>query len=346
MNVSSLSSPQSATSYGFGNVGLINGSLSYLYSSSPLRCRSKASTINLHELVEGYRHIRELEPEDYRDTANEPWHQSLHIDRNDTFLYGRMYLPRSTLEALYLRRLSPTRQLKLACVSDTSLEQRGNILALLQNDHGKFSTEYLYSTDGALLGARGLYNFGYDPRQGSQQSLPPEQLGGRLSAGGEVYYGLLNKSGGVSAGMRFSTLPKHTGFPYTMTLTFNPLMGNLSSSYAIKAGRNVALCSQFDFNFFSYESDLRLGCEIWRPSQHSDAEWAKKMIREDWKSGTLHPEDDSSGVLKARWDQNWKIGLLWEGRIKELLFTLGVSLDMKDKDRLFREVGAELQFSS
>lgn len=271
-------------------------------------------------------------------------------------LYGRLYLPRSTLEALYIRRISPIRQLKVSAVSDSTLANGGTILAVLQNDYGKYSTEYLYSTDSGLLGVRGLYNFGPDPRQ--TPSVPPhleacqEPVAGRFSAGAELYYGLLNKSGGMSTGVRFTTLPKHTGFPYTMTLTLNPLMGNLSSTYSVKAGQNLSLCSRFDFNFYSYESDLQLGMELWRRRQPSQAEreveWASKLIRPSWKTpGTItDPNRDVAGVLKTRVDQNWRIGVLWEGRIKELLFSLGASFDLRRREQIFRAVGVELQYSS
>ncbi len=42
-------------------------------------------------------------------------------------LYGRMYLPASTLEALYLRRLSPTKQLRVTAVSDPKLKHGGTV---------------------------------------------------------------------------------------------------------------------------------------------------------------------------------------------------------------------------
>jgi len=246
-----------------------------------------------------------------------------------------------------MRRLSPNRQLKLSCVSDSSLNNGATVLALLQQDSGKYSTEYLYSTDSALLGFRGLYNFGPDPRILTLGAASQEQMYGRFSAGAELYYGLLNKSGGMSTGLRFTTLPRHSGFPYTMTLTLNPLMGNVSSTYSVKAGRNIALCSQFDFNFYSYESDLRLGLEIWRKREGQGMDWAERMIRQDWKRApSLRPDKDVSGVLKARWDQNWQVGILWEGRLKELLFSMGVTFDFQRREQIFRAVGAELQYSS
>lgn len=265
-----------------------------------------------------------------------------------------MFLPRSTLEALYIRRISPVRQLRVSCVSDSRLINGGTILTLLQNDYGRYSTEYLYSTDSGLLGARGLYNFGTSQRMSKAGVSPTENgaeptyepMHGRFSAGAEVYYGMLNKSGGISTGLRFTTLPTHTGFPYTMTLTLNPLMGNLSSTYAVKAGRNLSLCSRFDFNFYSYESDLQLGCELWRRQQPSpETEWARRLIRPEWKK-PRQDHGEGNRVLKARLDQNWRVGVLWEGRVKELLFSLGASFDLKRREHIFRTVGVELQYSS
>ena len=274
-------------------------------------------------------------------------------------LYGRLFLPQSTLEALYLRRISPTQQLKLSCVSDSRLKNGGTILALFQHDVGKYSTEYLYSTDSALFGVRGLYNFGSDPRTGapspessSQTSTLPatttisspqssEGFHGRFSAGAEIYYGVLNKSGGVSTGIRFTTLPQHSGFPYTMTLTLNPLMGNLSSTYAVKASPSLTLCSRFDFNVYSYESDLQVGMELWRRRRKPDLDWVYKKLERKRTE-----DEDVTGVLKARVDQNWNIGVLWEGRVKELLYSCGVSMDFRRSDTPFTAVGLELQYSS
>lgn len=344
LNVASQSSPNFANSYDFGSVGLVNGSLSYLYSSLPLQLPQHSADVDLRRVVTGYRHVAELRTPE-QPLSDVTWQGGLRVDRKDTLLYGRLFLPGSKLEALYLRRLSPLRQLKVSCVSDKDIKNGASVLALLQQDYGKYSTEYLFSTDSALLGIRGLYNFGPDPRD---KQGPPvsEWPNGRFSAGAELYYGLLNKSGGVSTGLRFTTLPRHTGVPYTMTLTLNPLMGNLSSTYAVKAGPNVALCSQFDFNFYSYESDLRIGLELWRRRQHQDVDWARKLIRAGWTQHGLQPDEDVSGVLKVRWDQAWGLGLLWEGRIAALLFSAGVSMNLQKRDQIFRAVGAELQFSS
>ena len=250
----------------------------------------------------------------------------------------------------------------------------GTILALISHDTGKHSTDYLYSTDSALLGVRTLYNFGPDPRDDppssfignstnaseSPQNIINSNLNGRFSAGAELYYGLLNKSGGMSTGIRFATLPSHTGFPYTMTCTLNPLMGNLSTTYAVKAGPNLALCSCFEFNVYSYESELQLGMELWRHKQNQESirsdpieelEWAYRKIKlAAWPEDVSTPKDTDSdpiaGVLKARMTQDWHIALLWEGRIKDLLYSFGAVIDFKRRDQIFRGVGLELQYSS
>ena len=363
----------------------------------PLQITPKSNNIPLRNVIRGYRQLRELRRPD-EPWWWEVWHQGKRIDRKstgtfylsickvktnlfyvDTLLYGRLYLPNSHLEALYLRRLSPTTQLKISCVSSSVLKSGGSILVLLQNDVGKYSTEYLYSTDSALFGVRGLYNFGQDPREGAESpeaatltkgknaSEGKDGIGGRngrFSAGAEMYYGLLNKSGGMSTGIRFTTLPSHSGFPYTMTLTLNPLMGNISSTYAVKAGRSLALCSRFDFNFYSYESELQIGMELWRRrnSQPYDLQWVHKKLQESrgWDvpasvaslgkdlgvSEENYRDEDTAGVLKARVNQDWGIGLMWEGRIKELLYTAGILIDVKRKEQIFRGVGLEIQYSS
>ena len=343
LHVSSLSAPNFATSYTLGSRGVVDGSLSFLYTSLGLQVASRSSDVPMNRLVKGYRHLQELKRAELPLPADK---------KKDTLLYGRLYLPTSTLEALYLRRISPSRLLQLKCVSDGTLPSGGTLLASLQGDYGKYTTEYLYSTDSALLGFRGLYNFGHDPRHPeSEQDLttsriaahPWDHQSGRLSAGAEAYFSPVNKSGGISTGLRFTTLPTHTGFPYTMALTVNPLMGNLSSTYAVKAGPNLALCSRFDFNVYSYESDVVVGLELWQREQmNPETAWVENMIRTGWQK----TNDDVKGVLKARVDNHGKVGVLWECRFKELLLGVGAAVDLKKNEKMVGRIGLEVSYSS
>jgi distribution and morphology protein 10 len=298
------------------------------------------------------------------------------------------------------------------------------------------------------MGVRGLYNFGGDVPKLYPKTVSPddnvvgsanntgngignaerEGIYGRFSAGAELYYGTLNKSGGMSVGMRFATLPTYRGSPLTATITINPLMGNISWSYAVMAGKYCSLASRMDFNVYSYESDWTIGLELWRkkgswtvskdddtvnpvqttstrmarsfqaklewrlddalpsmdvpvpetemlpaptivaesiePAQpagvpnagvlakkersfRSKMEWRQDDPEDELVAGTGNDDDDEySGVLKARLDQNLKIGLLWEGRIQSLLFSLGSGVDLRRLDSPFRGLGLEVQFSS
>ena len=255
-------------------------------------------------------------------------------------------------------------------MSDSRLPNGGTVLAHLQHDAAKHSTEYIYSTDSALLGVRGLYNFGPESSSADTFSEPASESltstakeiatlskvrasarpHGRFSAGGEVYYGLLNKSGGVSTGLRFTTLPSHTGFPYTMTLTLNPLMGNLSSTYSVLASPLLALSSRFDFNAYSYESELQVGTELWRRRSRpklDNLDWARKKLDPKFLSDSVIDfGEDMSGCLKARVDQRGSLGVLWEGRVKELLYSCGVTMNLKSPENMIRGFGVEMQYSS
>lgn len=202
------------------------------------------------------------------------------------------------------------------------------------------SLETLYSTDSSLLGVRGLYNFGqalpahiYPSTSAliqSAKTITGTTTTTRLSLGSELYYGLLNNSFGFSTGLRFLSYPSPSllsapsNLPSTTaTLTLAPLTGSLSATYSIACPgplSDLALASRLDFNVYSWESAMVLGFEHHHPQR---------------------------GILKARVDlSNGKMVLAWEGRVKELLFSLGSVVDLKRRDGPFRGLGVELQYSS
>jgi distribution and morphology protein 10 len=270
------------------------------------------------------------------------------------------------------------------------------LLGLVQYDKGKYGVEGLASTDGGLLGVRGLYNFGGDAsssavsppantpnseHNGNGQLAERERIYGRFSAGGEVYYGTLNKSGGMSLGARFATLPAHRGTPLTATLTINPLMGNINATYAVLAREYCSLATRMEFNVYSYESEWAVGMELWsnrrpagfllgadpnsqpepgpQPPRKKERSFQAKL---EWRLDDEEPagrgpaaeerragagdREEYRGVLKARLDQNLRIGLLWEGRVKSLIFSLGTGVDLRKLGEPFRSLGLEIQFSS
>lgn len=177
-----------------GTVGLIDGSVSYLYSTVPFdNTPSRSALIPLRKLAPGYRQIQApVAP------AKETWTWNSILDgisvsglttggaaagdgdieqkQKDTLLHATLHLPPpTTLNALFLRRLSPTMQLSLAVCSTRGMPlsksaPQASLLTQLSHDTGKYSNEYLFSTDNALFGWRGLWNFGPDPRTSETSS--------------------------------------------------------------------------------------------------------------------------------------------------------------------------------
>ncbi|KAJ4158233.1 uncharacterized protein LMH87_008766 [Akanthomyces muscarius] len=447
LTLSALASPNFATSYQLGSVGVVDGSISYLFSSVPLRVllTPQSEKVPLPTLLRSYRPLTPL------TTTEPPLLQPLQASSSRdgsqpqaSLFYGRLYLPQSQLEALVVKRLSQHLQVQFSAVSGQYLRNGGTTLGLAQYDVGKYAIEGLASSDGGLLGLRGIYNFGGDAEQQPQAravavdgapaaivtsktttTMPPpppndkERIYGRFSTGAEIYYGTLNKSGGISLATRFATLPSHKGTPLAATLTLNPLMGSIGASYSVVAGQHCSLATRMEFNVFSYESAWAVGMELWRkpfarPPPSSDTialsplrprersfrakmEWRLddspeklladladgKNVAESSSSSSSRSttsatgvqaqsqeaeapagnnndntelprqpgcketeEEEYAGVLKARLDQNLRIGLLWEGRVKSLLFSLGSGIDLRHTDKPFRTLGLEIQFSS
>lgn len=181
------------------------------------------------------------------------------IERKPTLLHATLALPPpSILTALYSRSITPRTLFNLYLNSkSTSLPTIGSspppasILAHVQHDTGLYRVEALASTDSALLGLRGLWNFGF-PTQPSTKQNPQSELNAEsadglrdlpslaestprppaiqskpslLSAGGEIYYSPLSSVIGLSTGLRFTTLPPARPGSVPSSATSRPLAG-------------------------------------------------------------------------------------------------------------------------
>lgn len=392
LNVSSLSTSNFATSYTLSTLGQIDGSLSYLYTNHALnQIPAQSPSIPLRNLVLGYRDLRLPRLPYEVETTGE--------GRKPTLLHATLALPPpSTLTALYVRRIDPETLLSLSLYSKSLTTPTSNssppasILAHVQHDRGQYSVEGLVSTDSALLGARGLWNFGLAPlhsprvhrplepsldsvERSPDLNLPPHPLPSPqdelvayrnrlaskpslLSAGAEFYYSPFSHVIGMSTGLRFTTLASHikpasgygeplastslltpanithSSFPYTMTLTLNPLVGSIASSYSVKPTPNLAFSSRCDFNFYSWESRYVVGAEMWRGKSRRAEDpvaWAREKLN-DWftpeeqalKDARTDREEEN--VLKFRVDDSWNFKALWTVRVKALLVSAGVGV--------------------
>ncbi|KAG1449103.1 hypothetical protein G6F56_008748 [Rhizopus delemar] len=189
-----------------------------------------------------------------------------------------------------------------------------------QHDKGKWCSECSYTSDDGLLGLRALYNL--------------RTQSGQWSMGTEVYYGILDKSGGMSTGLRYRT----SSNPISFTYTLNPIVGHMSTSYVAQVSNELALCSRYDFSIYSYESDLAFGFEY---------RTKKKPMEVDHGVVTLTTDrtEKLEGLIKARWGFAKGLAIMWEGRFKNTLFSLGLTADLKSTSPI-RTIGVEIQYFS
>ncbi|KAF9419436.1 Mitochondrial distribution and morphology protein 10 [Podila epigama] len=264
----------------------------------------------------------------------------------------------------------------------------------LEQESGSKTNTVQTDTSGTLK----MSNNGFD-RQGyvgqepvEEWSGPSERIRGYWSVGAEIYYSATEKLGGVSTGLRYRTLPPLTPvesgadpstpqyptstapehhqnyIPVTITQTLNPIMGHVSSSYAAQVHPDLGLCSRFDFNLYSYDSELTAGVEWWlrerKPSakasdthpHHHHHPFPETIGVRDLKVAdtsssnvALEEQQPIIGVIKARLGVQSGLALMWEGRFNKLLFSLGFVghvLAPHANAPIVKSVGLEIQYFS
>lgn len=241
------------------NYQSINGSLAYMYTSVPLKNSTGTKDVSLQDAIAGFRII-------------EPYHQitkQSRKPRNDkaSLVYGRMYFPGSALEAMIIKKISKQTQLLIKCINNPHLKRNGTMIVYLQKNAPRFSQEYIYSTNEALFGFRCLYNFGND--RPATPPLIPKFDNSVVSVGAEFWYAAMSMSPGLSTALRYSTRSTSTGKPLTMTISCNPILGHISSTYNVKTSVASTVCSKYDFNWYSYASNLSIGFELYNFSKPS-----------------------------------------------------------------------------
>jgi len=199
-------------------------------------------------------------------------------------------------------------------------------------------------------------------------------LRGRMSIGAEVYFSAKERSAGVSTGIRFTTLPDATlpsfqvpallGVPPTPPLTpsalpralplqppttitalFNPMLGHMSSAYTAQVSKDLSLSSRFDFNVYSFESEWTMGAEWWLRRQPTPSSDESIDLPSHSSAPSIH-STDVCGVLKARGSTNKDVSLMWEGRLRNILVSLGVVSDFSSRSKPIKSVGLEVSYFS
>ncbi|RIA84071.1 hypothetical protein C1645_784956 [Glomus cerebriforme] len=375
--ISKIQFPLLKASYSMNISPILNGSLGYLFTSRPLKV-DPSDHVHFMEMIDRF-HINYM-PKNYPygnfDNSSD---DSKSI--GDYLLYGRLFVPTGRLEAIYSRRFSQWMQCVVTAVSDPRSKAASHVTTELQYDVGQWCTELSYTTDGELFGMRGLYNFAsYNQEEINSNSnneelivqnkmrkknndvkaplvernvfdVPPESeydeeveaLKGEWSIGAELYYGVRERSGGVSAGIRYRTLPQFSSqSPLSVTYLINPIMGHMSAAFAAQVSDDLALCPRFDFNMYSYESDLIIGAEWWQRERNE----IEGQSSDDAANKNISSQGEVNGIVKATVGTSRGVTLLWEGKYGKTLFSLGLIADLTSRISPIRSIGLQFQYFS
>ncbi|KAH9899785.1 mitochondrial distribution and morphology protein 10 [Cubamyces lactineus] len=383
------------TTYSMNALPSLNGSVGYIFTSCNLDVKGSGD-VRFKDMVDRFKVFDQPRRPEGKE---EEWLAGERVDTRDYLLYGRIYIPTGRLDALYSTRLTPTLQAMVAAISDPrspiSAERprthgpASNIMFSLQQDTGKWCTEYTWSAEDGMWGIRSLYNFGRVGSSAESVQNDSEKTGhaptgrrskrvdeedavegglrGRVSIGGEFYFSAKEKSAGVSTGIRFTTVPDATppSFqvpsssspvgsaprsppsqpPTTITALFNPMLGHISGAYAARVSRDLSLASRFDFNVYSYESEWSIGAEWWQ--RRGKMRGPEPLTDGDQQQSAMSElADEVQGVVKAKVSTTTDISLLWEGRLRNVLVSLGVVSNLSSRSKPIKSIGLELSYFS
>lgn len=299
LSVSSNVTANTFASHEIANIASLTGSISYLYSSMKLP-PPPSSCIPLSALTQ---HFRPTFSSTYNDIIK---------SSPQALLFGRMNFPGQQLEAMYIQTYKNSAAVT-KWVVDPRLEVPVVLTTTLQNKTRNWSREFVYSTHENLFGMR-LLALVNSWKEKSSES--------RIVTGCEAFYASNKKSPGLSVGMKYQTQASKNSKVVPLTLSFvtNPLMGSVSLAYSLKPTPLLALASKFDYNLYSYLSDLTLGCEIWRTNPIS-------LSSEDLATKREGPVS----VLKVSTSlASQTARIVWEGSIKDIILNVGVNFCFSD----------------
>ncbi|GAV55427.1 hypothetical protein ZYGR_0AV00580 [Zygosaccharomyces rouxii] len=246
---------------------MFNGSMTYLYTDAENMDKlvHDSNSISLQDVTETYRYVQPYY------THKPSFNGDNHVR---SLYYGKMSYPSPNLEAMLIKRLNESTQLTLQCVS--SFNGFNILTGYWQRDTGKNRHEVIMSTNDLLCGYRYLHNF-----LGAPSKLKTSLYNNfSLSLGCELWLGIVTLSPGCSTSLRYCTHSPNTGRPQTLTLTWNPLFGHISSTYTAKTSSSSTFSTKYDFNLYSIESNLSFGCEFWRRGPQEGSPQLREEINE------------------------------------------------------------------
>ncbi|CCD26440.1 Mdm10p NDAI_0H02660 [Naumovozyma dairenensis CBS 421] len=247
----------------------VHGFLTYLYTNMENlhEIILSSSKINLQDATQTYKHIH---PSYYkRRRGHNYFDNGIEKSKDNLSLYyGRMYYPSSDLEAMIIKRLNRNNQMTLKWLSSSAYNF--NIMTLYWQNKSRQNRnfqEFIFSTNDYLCGYRILHN-SLSTSSKFNNSLYNNST---LSIGAELWLSLKSMNPGCSTSLRYCTHSANTGRPLTLTVSYNPLFGHISSSYSAKTSLSSTFCTRYDFNIYSIESNLSFGWEFWGTGKQKES---------------------------------------------------------------------------
>ncbi|KAI9503567.1 Mitochondrial distribution and morphology protein 10 [Coemansia spiralis] len=248
----------------------------------------------------------------FRWDIDKPNSSDMNIDTSDPvgdyLMVAQMYPSLASITGSYTTRRSRTSEIALSGVSVAGVNPELQLVVQHAINKRKWSTETMFGSSGRLIGLRGQYNFGdvqaldeaaysyYGGSDGKAKRVLGKKVNGRLSIGGEVYYGIQESSGGISLGARYRyDLPLLS----ELTCVVNPIMGHTSLAWTQQLQPRMCAAARYNFNAFSLSSELAMGLE--------------------WQL-------DDSSIFKVRWSDTQGLRLLLDARLSNMVFSMGMTL--------------------
>ncbi|KAJ8329243.1 Mitochondrial distribution and morphology protein 10 [Batrachochytrium dendrobatidis] len=221
---------------------------------------------------------------------------------NSYILFGRLFEDLH-LEGLYSQLLSPQILLTASTLSEFKWKSD------LEKDDFNINAQLVYN--GPKICAELSAN--------SDSSIIGGNILGQMSTnwdmGTEVYYTAKENSGGFSLGARYKKQYQE-GVESILTLVANPIMGHLNSAYSTTVLKDMQMATRYSFNMYSFNADVSVGVEYAPVGRNQ--------------------------VLKARLSLEEGVALRFDGRFKDIMYSIGMSTGFGPDSKQFFGVQIQL----
>ncbi|KAJ3133541.1 hypothetical protein HK100_004298 [Physocladia obscura] len=274
-------------------------SVGFLYSSADLNIPSDPINVFDREIV-----APALIPVAFLSDESENKETGERIDDSSKYhsiIYGRLFED-YRLEALVSQKVGRNHMVIVSGISSWDDVTNSHLEAQYIHRKKDWCADVTYSSTDNVIGTSCLVRVPYN----------------NWSAGAEVIYTASENSGGISFGAKWVKVHER-GISSILTFLSNPMMGHWNTTYTATIRPNFVMATSYDFNTYSYNSDIAVGV-------------------------AYSPTESNSRLLKCRFSMTQGIALLLEGQFRRALVGLGVTTNLGLGTSTHQGIGFEVQF--